>query len=179
MTGRTLKELDVKPGDVVQAKGGNFVKIAIGPSGEYLRASDMAGLNSTGRIWCLVSRATPPSDAEPVTSYTGGSPSLWRDMTPEQKGALLLAHHEKPGSVEFWNVTIWETLKGLGWMDDYAYRIKPEPKREAVTMVGGQANGWGFYQQQKRAINTTHRITFDTIDGKPDPASIKMEELDQ
>lgn len=99
------------------------------------------------------------------------APKLWRDMTPEEKGVLLLAHHEKPGSVEFLNEDEWTVLNCLGWWDELAYRIKPEPKVETVT-VHYQKNGATVMPVSD---GYTHRITFQTIDGKPYCASVKME----
>jgi len=109
------------------------------------------------------------------------TPTLWRDMTPEEKGALLLAVHEGR-EVEMWcpcdhDVPVW-CEKGTTWSfgDGFAYRIKPEPKRETVTMWGQYiaAQGWHFSVLE---FEDTHRITFDLIDGKPDCNSVKMEEL--
>jgi len=110
------------------------------------------------------------------------TPVLWKDMTPEQKGALLLAHHEKPGSVEFWNVNEWETLKNLGWHDEIAYRIKPskpEPKAEIVTMYGERNRMWWGFSESEDGPNPTHRITFNLIDGKPDCGSVKMTPINE
>ena len=87
-------------------------------------------------------------------------PKLWRDMTPEEKGALLLAHHEGK---------VIEANEGDGWFDAHpywapnsAYRVRPEPKREVAKL----------YAQPG------YRITFDLVDGEPDCASIKMERID-
>lgn len=60
---------------------------------------------------------------------------LWKDMTPEEKGALLLAYHEgKVIEHTIWSSKEWfEAKKGvhspLSWHDDLAYRVKPEPKK--------------------------------------------------
>ena len=106
------------------------------------------------------------------------TPTLWRDMTPEEKGALLLAHHEKV-DIQAFDVGVagdWaKTWKPL-FFDDIAYRIKPEPKVEVVTMdVANYDQEWELYEH--KGTHATHRITFNTIDGKPDPASIKMTAL--
>lgn len=97
-------------------------------------------------------------------------PKLWRDMTAEEKGALLLAAHE--GNV------IEAHCDKKGWVtiypscdSDLAYRIKPEPKVETVTLYGC---GYEWWQAEKACSEDTHRITFQTIDGKPDCASVKM-----
>ena len=92
---------------------------------------------------------------------------LWRDMTPEEKGALLLAHHEGE-VIQFWsNAKEWVDFFKVVWNPDFAYRIRLEPKVE--TVVIGYPDDHGNW----------HEIgLIDLIDGKPDPASIKMEALD-
>ena len=118
-------------------------------------------------------------EEEPMYNMTqepklkGDSPTLyrmllWRDMTPEEKGALLLAHHEGKvievfggdGYHDMWHDRLYPSFE-----DDCAYRIKPEPKRETLKLYG--KNGW-----YDPAIGT-----IDLIDGKPDLASIKIEEV--
>ena len=110
-------------------------------------------------------------------------PTLWRDMTPEEKGALLLAKHEGKAIEVFgiaypdmWHV-MWHEEYPV-WLDDAAYRIKPEPKRETVVLVGRMStpDNWSFCAEEWWPFDT-HKITFDTIDGKPDPSSIKIEEV--
>ena len=100
------------------------------------------------------------------------TPKLWRDMAPEEKGALLLAHHEGK-EIEIMSEK-WVTSNKPIFHDVYAYRIKPKPKVEVVKIFGS-GNYWAKDTSPRQT--DTHRITFNTIDGKPDPASIKMEEL--
>lgn len=102
------------------------------------------------------------------------TPTIWRDMTPEEKGALLLAHHEGK-VIEHYGKTHgkWFTSQPV-WNFNLAYRIKPQPKVDVVTIYGNK-NQWEADTVQSPA--DTHRITFNTIDGKPDPASIKMTAL--
>ena len=63
------------------------------------------------------------------------------------------------------HMTEWEITNTPSWFDSFAYRVRPEPKIETVTLVN-------FHETAR-----SHRITFILIDGKPDPASIKMEGL--
>lgn len=101
-------------------------------------------------------------------------PKLWRDMTQEEKGALLLAHHEGKAIELFISKGSWMECSPF-WTDDVAYRVKPEPVRETVTIYAGSPD-LGLFRHD-RDIHDTHRITFDLIDGVPDCASVKMEEL--
>jgi hypothetical protein len=98
-------------------------------------------------------------------------------MTPEQKGALLLAHHEGKG-IQFSHACEWFTFttQWHGWRGKLAYRVKPEPKRETVTMTGHNRGYWCF-GSDRLEDRDTHRITFDTIDGEPDCATIRMDRL--
>jgi len=102
------------------------------------------------------------------------TPKTWGEMTDAEKGALLLAHYESPGSVEFLNVDHWVTLKGLGWLDEYAYRIKPEPKRETVTLYAGGSFGWNPWRSGSL---DKYCIIYETEGGKPILNSIRMEDL--
>ena len=113
------------------------------------------------------------TDASDIVAEWPEYPKLWRDMTPEEKGALLLAHHEGkviemtsyiPGTSQLaWN----ECPSNWRPTDTGIYRIRPEPVRETVVR----------YYQAGDSVFDTHLITFETVDGEPDCASIKMEKL--
>jgi len=92
-------------------------------------------------------------------------PKLWRDMTREEKGALLLEEHEGK-VIDVWQGPFgWQKAVGVPlWQDDEAYRSRPEPKRETKVFD---------YCTSK----STYRYTFVTVDGEPDCASIRMEKL--
>jgi len=115
------------------------------------------------------------------------TPTIWENMTPEQKGALLLAEFEgeaievidpkEPG--DKWCVILDVRFDS----PNMAYRIKPEPKRETMTLHGrmhiSNAYPEGVFNANRNPLRAgdTHRITFDTIDGEPDCATIRMERL--
>jgi hypothetical protein len=71
------------------------------------------------------------------------SPTLWRDMTPEQKGALLLAHHEGMEiEVANWYEPrgwSWKTLGGVTFHSCLRYRIKPSKPEPKVTAERNEA----------------------------------------
>ena len=106
-------------------------------------------------------------------------PKMWRDMTPEEKGALLLAEHEGK-AIEVFDLAypdMWCEDYPV-WNDEAAYRIKSEPKRETVTLVSyGTLNQWlkNGDLSKVHKDNRKYKITFDVIDGEPDPSSIKIE----
>jgi hypothetical protein len=94
-------------------------------------------------------------------------PVLWRDMTPEQKGALLLAHHEGK-VIQCWDThgSVWANTTEPRWAGAYAYRIRPEPVVHRVPLA--YMDGASFRQIGTVAL----------IDGKPDPASIRIEAIE-
>lgn len=121
----TLKELGVKPGDVVEYVQGynGWYPEFVGHKYTIDEYGDPIHNECEGKSFCggclhkfrLISRAAE-------------TPKLWRDMTPEEKGALLLAHHE--GNVIEWvsGGKVRRSDEGYTpcWDDPYAYRIKPD-----------------------------------------------------
>ena len=63
------------------------------------------------------------------------APTLWRDMTPEEKGALLLAHHEGK-EIEYHSFGVGWVTERPNWFEWCRYRIKPQPKVEVVEIYG-------------------------------------------
>ncbi len=151
----TLKELDVKPGDVVYVHDAhNQYIIGENPHKTPGQVKATTGYHYDWRIATIISRAN--------------TPKLWRDMSDAEKGALLLAEHEGK-VIEVYDNGKWVKRSFPVWAYEAAYRIRPEPKVEVVTMDGADIRFSGFIKG--------HRITFTTIDGKPDCASIKMEAI--
>lgn len=166
---KTLRELDVKPGDVVQDAGAykEIVSSVLAGRNRVYFEGDSWSCYDGARMWRIVSRASRNETLK-----------LWRDMTPEERGALLLAHHEgKVIESRAGNMDGWEVATAPVWHPDGFYRIRPEPKLETVTLGGAYAKGMGWIFGSTHPIDITHRITFDLIDGKPYCDSIKMEEL--
>ena len=113
------------------------------------------------------------------------TPKMWKDMTPEEKGALLLAYHEGKNIEVFGSYFSeeWYPADYPSWIAEYTYRIKPEPKRKTVTAkLCIDAHGTSLNMRPDYGDNYGDHafyftLTFDTIDGKPDPSSIKIEEV--
>jgi hypothetical protein len=122
----TLKELNVKPGDVVQVVGGkSWEIIGIDDDGNYLINDPPSRHLSNTLPFRIVSRASD-------------TPKIWRDMTDEEKGALLLAHHEGK-VIELYNtfgLARWVDCAYLEdyWNEDIAYRVKPKQVRGVVKL---------------------------------------------
>ena len=104
-------------------------------------------------------------------------------MTPEEKGALLLAAHEgkkiewsDTAGSNMWCESWWRRcgVSAVGKFPEYAYRVRPGPVVVTVTRYGSPQDSWGFTGSV--CSRDTHVITFNLVDGKPDCNSIKMEE---
>ncbi len=99
-------------------------------------------------------------------------------MTIEKK-IEIMQHFADGGEVEMETErNIWISAKHptWNWLEN-TYRIKPEPKRETVTLHGEESYSgfWGFDSGSEDP--SEYRITFDLVDGEPDCASINMEEV--
>ncbi len=159
---KTLLELDVQPGDVVEDEYGFRKTVGHNSTGEFCHMTDQSMSFWGSPIWRIVSRSPD-------------TPKPWHDMTPEEKGALLLANHDgKVIEIVDSSTGAWVPARVPGWWPPAAYRVRPEPKPETVTLHGNATDEvWG----RGTTEYDTHRITFDLIDGRPDCDSIKMETL--
>jgi hypothetical protein len=157
----TLKELNVKPGDVVRHKDDSTYEVRLRNGAPYLWWITEYGDTPSQKGWGV---SVDSSFQEyRIISRAPETPKLWRDMTGQEKGALLLAAHEG-NVIEVWHGK-WLKVLSL-WGEDRAYRIRPEPKRETVRVA--------YLDKYGREYEFGY---IDTIDGKPDPASIRMDEI--
>ena len=101
-------------------------------------------------------------------------PKQWSHMSPEEKGALLLAHHEGK-VIELKTYEGWRCAPRPSWSDLNHYRIKSEPVVKTVTLYGEGCVSWAFAEWEDE--DNTARITFQTKDGKPDWSTLKGEDL--
>lgn len=100
---------------------------------------------------------------------------FWKDMSREEKGAMLLAYQEGK-DIEYWSQisSKWKvTPPKPGWIKDCVYRVKPEPKVETVCLYSERLNGFS----KTRFVFDNHKISFETVDGKPDWSTLKGEDL--
>ncbi len=136
------------------------------------------GIYSYNSYGGYYSRGTSPRDLIAEWTDEPDTPKTWGDMTDAEKVALLLDWNDNHArNVQQWNGTDWMGMQTGRFGRLTAYRIKPEPVVETVT-IAGNGKEWredAFFWPP--IAGQTHRITFDTIDGKPDLASIKMEEV--
>lgn len=106
-------------------------------------------------------------------------PKLWRDMTPEEKGAILLAKYEGR-QIQYLAYLggDWQDCQPHLFSPICAYRVKPEPKAPVVTesvhlfyIMNGYAN-----IDAECGPPDTHKITLTITDGEVNEIA-KVEKL--
>ena len=131
---------------------------------------------------CRRASTTPPGEKPHADT-----PKLWRDMAPEEKGALLLAHHEGQ-SIQSFGVFVPDTwcAEFPEWEDNVAYRIRPQQTRETVnanlciTQAGKSLHMRPDYSDNYYGDGLSYfTLTFDLVDDKLDPSSIKIKGIEQ
>lgn len=80
---------------------------------------------------CYQMKSNPDQD---LIAEWQDEPTLWRDMTPEEKGALLLAKYEGK-VIDTYVHPVWVSYQGSIYHGD-AYRIRPEPVKPREFWVG-------------------------------------------
>ena len=158
----TLQELNVQPGDVVECWN------AAHKGTRFTVDDDWQEWSASKKPWWRIISRAPRDD----------TPKLWRDMSAEEKGALLLAAHEGKVIEQHQGPFGWQERVDMPmWQGHSAYRAKPDDVRETVEMQWAYEKGGKDGYAHPVNKSATHRITFDTINGEPDPASIRMEKL--
>jgi len=125
------------------------------------------GYNGHSASWELVSRA---GSTEADDKYL-----IWGDMTPEAQGALLLAAHNGASIQDFDGVD-WGVSVFTGWYYHVKYRVKPA---DPVVVTHELFGKHGFFWSLIAHKGDTHKMTYNTIDGVIDCASVKMVEIDK
>jgi hypothetical protein len=102
----------------------------------------------------------------------------WGDMTPEQQGALLLAHYQGK-TIELISHASgrWVYSEYPQWTQDTSYRIKPEPVvvHHEMHSVLYKRTIIGFAEGKN--TESEHVLTYDTQDGVPVCSSVKLSKL--
>jgi len=164
-----------KPGDKVRYKlkesswgesprWGSRVYI-VGPCGKIARHEDGGFINLK-------------STMIDVMEVEQNEMKVWGQMTDEEKGALLLAHHEGK-QIEWLDpyTNTWEEKESTEFYSSLTYRVKPEPDVKIVEFFGFRGGDDYFVWGERKAKRDTHKVSFKTIDNEPDCNSIKMEKL--
>lgn len=101
-------------------------------------------------------------------------PPYWKDLTDEQKGKLLLAHHEGKVIEYFTLAGGWRECPTPHWSGNYCYRVKlPEPEPVVKEVFFCWDSAWS------NLIGGPFQISFNIVDGVPDCSSVKMEPVEK
>ena len=164
MTGQLLKDMNLKAGDMVKCI--SCLSGALNLDHKYIVEEDQQGLKLEGgplKSW---------SSSRFVLVESG--PITWGGMSDVDKGSLLLAVHNGE-EVEFYNYIskVWYRTNNIEFHTHKAYRVKPAPVVvNHSRYVHGGGSWWTFFSDK-----STHKISFETIDGVISCGSIKMEKL--
>lgn len=100
----------------------------------------------------------------------------FKDLTREEKDDLIMAHvDEKIIEVSIDGGATWERCYTPLWAGSVCYRVKSDVTERVSIRSSYPFAGW--VSEEYGNIDETHRITFQTVNGKPDCNSISMEEL--
>lgn len=101
------------------------------------------------------------------------SPKTFGEMADEEKGALLLAHHEGE-TIQLLCSGGWKLTKTPFFGSYNRYRVNPQPVEEKVVLFGHKyPTGWIFNERQ--FDKDTHKQTFTLVDGISGP--VKTEKI--
>lgn len=109
--------------------------------------------------------------SDSVIELIDGVPVKWRDMTDEEKGALLLARHERR-KIEKRFGTKWIWVDRPKFFEDDLYRIAHEPEVVTVQKCYG-INKYGILL----GGTTSHEISYKVVDGEVDCDSFEVRKL--
>lgn len=161
-----MTENDMTAVQIVDNMGGNYSARSIAESLRYIA--------ERGQV--KITKGTRKDIPHTYTRITyihedqmSDTPKLWRDMTPEEKGALLLARHEGK-VIEYWSVHHeggWIDIFPQGWFDDKAYRVKPD-QVEAMVYAAAGREGFSMFPLAlaKDAPHLSMRISFPSLGGR-------------
>jgi hypothetical protein len=169
---KTLRELNVKPGDVVESRSMARYKVTA-VDDDYCALDGDDGWSLDAAMWRIVSRAPRDnSDLPSGMAWTplpdNDTPKLWTGWIGGKRPFsgpcdIMWANgdiNEDRDAEEIGD--LWENSSDDPDEWVVAYRIRPERKRETVTLWGcNEGDKWGF--SEKRPYDT-HRITLPLID---------------
>lgn len=183
----TLKELNVKRGDVVE-----WINASVGNPMEVISASTVTGGQFDGMVdanlsgyvggifddekFRIISRASDTVDrCAECDCDNGGSdcnwiakdaaPKTWGEMTDAEKFPFLLDWSENNAeNVQQWNGSEWIKMRTGRFGSVIAYRIKPEPKLENLC-------------EEVEIYGKSMMAVYEVENGDIVPDSIKIEEL--
>ncbi|MGO4917680.1 hypothetical protein [Pseudogemmobacter sp. W21_MBD1_M6] len=158
--GKTLRDLDVMARDVLShpilQKKCTVSSVVAGG----VIFDDGCGYSADTIGWSLVSRAEPEPKPEPIDLTAIKTPIGLLDEATQQ------ALRDHGGPYQAYMYRGWEDAVP-GWNSSIAYRVKPTPKVETVTLYFGH-NISDDATTQRHKLDT-HKITLTINDGVVDP----------
>lgn len=177
----SLKDIGAMPGDTVElvengiAQGHNVGSVGVVIIKDGMLCTKGEGMNrgdtSGHKFKIIKSYELPYGHARLEDGSTV-------DLTAIEKPLGLLSEGVKAAllncklTYQYFSNKGWNESDNPIWTRSIAYRVKPQPKIETVTIRANDLS-FGF---QTVAVQG-HEITFNLIDGVPDCNSIKMEKL--
>lgn len=101
----------------------------------------------------------------------------WSDLTNNEKGLLLLAHHNNE-KIQYRSSTYdeWVNIDYPNWEPCEIYRAKPKPVIMSHKFFSSDnMNSW--YNGEESCDNT-HEMTYVTVDTVVDMSSVKFKEIE-
>ena len=128
---KSLRELGVQPGDVVQYEHDPPRTVADICNDGSCGMTDKSRWFLGSPDWTLVSRAADRQEA-----YSGNKPISLRDMTAEQIGLLVKASLAGKKIEYFCPLRgAWVVTASPPWLESTLYRVRPEPRIEVVDLI--------------------------------------------
>lgn len=168
VVGKTLKDLNVQVGDIVECVGWGDnpdCDMYVGRQYEILAQHPeysfvgMCAWREGGYVPVFPSY-TPKMLFKVISK---AKHKVFGEMSPEEKGALLLAHHDgETIEFSFGGTRDWSEVTEPLFTDSHAYRVKPEPKVEEFVVKTPCGN---------------YQLMYNTINGVTDTDSVKMEKI--
>lgn len=161
MDAGTLKELNVKPGDVVEC---------VSYKGTYWTPGDSYRINRDGTIpnnFCNDYHISfPRGFVGRIISRASDTPKTWGEMTEaERRDISFAAMSGREIEIDAYGGWVeWDRKTPL-CETHQRLRIKPAPKREAVTLLMHYA-GDGHPYISRKMSNPTHQIDIAITDGE-------------
>ena len=156
--GKTLAELDVRPGDVVRWDGRIDYTV-----GAWKHEYDAWGILGAGeehttlimnKQYEVVSRANEPTEDKPKT---------WGEMTRLEQGEILVDDHNGLPIEAFVHSDFWEEKKnGFPYFPNKSYRTRKEPVRGTTVRYGRARDFLGFEPDARDNC----KLHFPTLDGE-------------
>lgn len=172
---KTLKELDLSPGDVVERRN---------VAGHIKRGTvddDIIWRSDDGRDYQPVNTSSMPCYRVVSCKISEGILNekcvVFSEMDRVYGEGTQKALRDWKHGVEIFYGE-WDDMNKVLFVSYLAYRAKRAPERKTETLDVFYGKGFGVEGTAGTDWPTTHRITFETVNDEPDCSSIRMEKIE-